>query len=132
MLNINRILVVLDKGSNELHALKKGIWLARSVNAELTLLTNTFDSFSAENTSLDADTRDQLRYGLVGQAEQWLKSFVLDVEDIKVNIDVRWQKHLYEAVLDRKSTRLNSSHVRISYAVFCLKKKKKKKTSIKL
>src|SRR5690554_2516247 len=27
-------------------------------------------------------------------------------------------------ILDRKSTRLNSSHVRISYAVFCLKKKK--------
>src|SRR5207249_11086015 len=30
------------------------------------------------------------------------------------------------AVLDRKSTRLNSSHVSISYAVFCLKKKKTK------
>src|SRR5437667_2891930 len=29
---------------------------------------------------------------------------------------------------DRKSTRLNSSHITISYAVFCLKKKKKKKT----
>src|SRR5438034_7364630 len=29
---------------------------------------------------------------------------------------------------DRKSTRLNSSHTVISYAVFCLKKKKKKKT----
>src|SRR6266511_3534443 len=28
-------------------------------------------------------------------------------------------------VQDRKSTRLNSSHVKISYAVFCLKKKKK-------
>src|SRR2546426_8623179 len=28
---------------------------------------------------------------------------------------------------DRKSTRLNSSHLVISYAVFCLKKKKKKK-----
>src|SRR3989442_3211331 len=28
------------------------------------------------------------------------------------------------AMQDRKSTRLNSSHVRISYAVFCLKKKK--------
>src|SRR3989442_15985928 len=28
-------------------------------------------------------------------------------------------------VTDRKSTRLNSSHVRISYAVFCLKKKKR-------
>src|SRR5690242_21382392 len=30
------------------------------------------------------------------------------------------------AVQDRKSTRLNSSHMSISYAVFCLKKKKKK------
>src|SRR5207302_3549157 len=30
-------------------------------------------------------------------------------------------------VRDRKSTRLNSSHVKISYAVFCLKKKKTKK-----
>src|SRR3989442_3758661 len=30
----------------------------------------------------------------------------------------------YEIREDRKSTRLNSSHVRISYAVFCLKKKK--------
>src|SRR5256885_8622781 len=31
---------------------------------------------------------------------------------------------------DRKSTRLNSSHLVISYAVFCLKKKKKKQTQI--
>src|SRR5690606_42098932 len=30
-------------------------------------------------------------------------------------------------MVDRKSTRLNSSHVKISYAVFCLKKKKKEK-----
>src|SRR2546421_7964410 len=33
---------------------------------------------------------------------------------------------------DRKSTRLNSSHDQISYAVFCLKKKKKAKTQIVL
>src|SRR5689334_24864325 len=33
--------------------------------------------------------------------------------------------------LDRKSTRLNSSHSSISYAVFCLKKKNKKKIKIK-
>src|SRR5690348_17466606 len=32
------------------------------------------------------------------------------------------------AMRDRKSTRLNSSHPSISYAVFCLKKKKKSKT----
>src|SRR5690554_7265409 len=35
-------------------------------------------------------------------------------------------KEAKEIIRDRKSTRLNSSHVRISYAVFCLKKKKKK------
>src|SRR5690349_22333362 len=45
-----------------------------------------------------------------------------------------WQNHYHrhrQAVpatgRDRKSTRLNSSHVEISYAVFCLKKKKKNK-----
>src|SRR5256885_12634708 len=37
----------------------------------------------------------------------------------------------YAVMQDRKSTRLNSSHLVISYAVFCLKKKKKKqKTTI--
>src|SRR3712207_7182756 len=33
-------------------------------------------------------------------------------------------RHRYEVNKDRKSTRLNSSHANISYAVFCLKKKK--------
>src|SRR5713101_9589085 len=36
------------------------------------------------------------------------------------------EREVGEAVQDRKSTRLNSSHMSISYAVFCLKKKKKK------
>src|SRR5437879_11584597 len=48
---------------------------------------------------------------------------------------LRLQPHfLEEAVasrLDRKSTRLNSSHRCISYAVFCLKKKKKKNKKIR-
>src|SRR2546427_6924353 len=42
------------------------------------------------------------------------------------------KRHEVETVLlqqDRKSTRLNSSHSQISYAVFCLKKKKKRKQS---
>src|SRR3712207_7393877 len=36
---------------------------------------------------------------------------------------------LRDVLLDRKSTRLNSSHANISYAVFCLKKKKKKNST---
>src|SRR3989442_11736449 len=39
--------------------------------------------------------------------------------------DRRVALHRDDLRKDRKSTRLNSSHVRISYAVFCLKKKKK-------
>src|SRR4051812_49568674 len=37
----------------------------------------------------------------------------------------RYQWFAISGALDRKSTRLNSSHMSISYAVFCLKKKKK-------
>src|SRR2546430_13472755 len=37
--------------------------------------------------------------------------------------------YLWGRSLDRKSTRLNSSHSQISYAVFCLKKKKNKKSA---
>src|SRR5271167_5105696 len=48
----------------------------------------------------------------------------------KLSIETRkpWSRSAATAspTLDRKSTRLNSSHVSISYAVFCLKKKKKK------
>src|SRR5262245_62589741 len=36
----------------------------------------------------------------------------------------RGQERGHRAAIDRKSTRLNSSHLGISYAVFCLKKKK--------
>src|SRR3712207_7580953 len=39
-------------------------------------------------------------------------------------VERRWPDWLARAGLDRKSTRLNSSHANISYAVFCLKKKK--------
>src|SRR6266850_7381870 len=44
----------------------------------------------------------------------------------RIDRPVHSQSHGDFAGLDRKSTRLNSSHLVISYAVFCLKKKKKK------
>src|SRR5690606_41652809 len=46
-----------------------------------------------------------------------LKDTITACNDDKLDV-LEWE--------DRKSTRLNSSHVKISYAVFCLKKKKKK------
>src|SRR5690349_21935356 len=47
--------------------------------------------------------------------------------DHRVQRRAQLVRHVGEKA-DRKSTRLNSSHVEISYAVFCLKKKKKKKS----
>src|SRR5690348_17461432 len=55
---------------------------------------------------------------LVGHAfSQVLDSFRERVSEISINV-------ADDTPLDRKSTRLNSSHPSISYAVFCLKKKK--------
>src|SRR3989442_11936336 len=52
--------------------------------------------------------------------------------EVEANFHVGWvgseRRHMkirLNLETDRKSTRLNSSHVRISYAVFCLKKKKR-------
>src|SRR3712207_8918171 len=59
------------------------------------------------------DALDALTQDVVGEAER--------VEDARAALDDREQL----LVRDRKSTRLNSSHANISYAVFCLKKKKK-------
>src|SRR5438270_2166067 len=57
--------------------------------------------------------------------KMYLKGVQLMVN--KTTTDEEEKKELYPIYLDRKSTRLNSSHSQISYAVFCLKKKKKKK-----
>src|SRR5207302_3546752 len=46
-------------------------------------------------------------------------------------IDRWFETRSFAECLDRKSTRLNSSHVKISYAVFCLKKKKKEEQTKK-
>src|SRR3989442_4575948 len=47
-----------------------------------------------------------------------------DRPHLNQNLALAQRRSLGRRHLDRKSTRLNSSHVRISYAVFCLKKKK--------
>src|SRR5687768_18184038 len=66
-----------------------------------------------------ADPRQQL----AGADDVGAESFV----DGRVEAHVAGAVHDRVQVIDRKSTRLNSSHGYISYAVFCLKKKKKKK-----
>src|SRR5690606_21528777 len=55
-------------------------------------------------------------------AIRWSDTFEQDVQDYIERFD---PSLVAVHSTDRKSTRLNSSHVKISYAVFCLKKKKK-------
>src|SRR5204863_9247962 len=74
---------------------------------ELTLQTYTFT--------------DRLKYGVPG-SEQEMEDLRKITYEIRSHFDQIYDLTKYP---DRKSTRLNSSHVEISYAVFCLKKKKK-------
>src|SRR3712207_7262247 len=64
-----------------------------------------------------------------GLAEMRVRIGRID-RDIVLRDTVLADQRFGEPVLDRKSTRLNSSHANISYAVFCLKKKKLKYVTI--
>src|SRR4051812_49831158 len=52
------------------------------------------------------------------------------VQGADVVVTMVWDADSVADVVDRKSTRLNSSHMSISYAVFCLKKKKNRYTNL--
>src|SRR5437660_2327962 len=55
----------------------------------------------------------------------WWSGEKLDAQRLRWQLERFAEGGVYNLlILDRKSTRLNSSHVAISYAVFCLKKKK--------
>src|SRR3712207_7683125 len=62
---------------------------------------------------------------LVEMQYQFAEPFVINSSKIADKLGV-------EATPDRKSTRLNSSHANISYAVFCLKKKKQYTTCTRI
>ena len=63
----------------------------------------------------------------VKQSTEILKSFAKNGARI-IECGFNWNAPVSDGdPIDRKSTRLNSSHVVISYAVFCLKKKRKEK-----
>src|SRR5437899_8815385 len=67
---------------------------------------------------LEADARDRGPAGVLEAAGAHRRT------DQAVRVGQRAALGRDRTVLDRKSTRLNSSHLGISYAVFCLKKKK--------
>src|SRR2546422_7859472 len=69
-------------------------------------------------TSLDAQ--------MITQIEQLDETVAVRAQFVALEVELDLPRRIFEVrKRDRKSTRLNSSHGYISYAVFCLKKKKK-------
>src|SRR5438477_2884256 len=89
---------------------------------------------AASSLSLDARAQDTLtRDALAQNDRQYTDGPVTEVNYLQVEYGhfpeyIAWLSSTWKPT-DRKSTRLNSSHMSISYAVFCLKKKKQKAKS---
>src|SRR5690606_41366848 len=101
-------------------ALVSFVLLRRPPRSTLFPYTTLFRSVAAvetvdpvQGTVWDVDTGDGEELGNIGE-----------VDDDEAGLAVERQQRCQLGCRDRKSTRLNSSHVKISYAVFCLKKKK--------
>src|SRR2546422_2019332 len=85
-----------------------------------TLFRSDFE-FPAERKALEKELAN-LRALSTEQVKNWFQEFA------QIRISPKLERlDWVNAPGDRKSTRLNSSHGYISYAVFCLKKKKNKK-----
>src|SRR5262245_62761214 len=85
--------------------------------------------FRSANENMVADKRFAHELAQNGRLQTKLKIAGNLFERVP-NVILVFEQFGVSRVLDRKSTRLNSSHLGISYAVFCLKKKKKKTKKI--
>src|SRR5690242_20866634 len=111
-------------------------WLERAqwgtganVETKYLLLRNAFDSWGAMRVEFKTDARNlRVRGALLGVGATFdgiFRKHMILPDSIR---DSAWYSIVDDE--DRKSTRLNSSHMSISYAVFCLKKKKTKYTHL--
>src|SRR2546426_131169 len=104
--------------------------IGRNVLRAAMLMRQPTLEFVAVNDITDTRTLAHLlKYDSVhgrfpGTVEAKGDALVVNGRDIKVSAIKEPEKLPWKALGDRKSTRLNSSHLVISYAVFCLKKKK--------
>ena len=106
MLDINHILVVLDNEHPEQHAFDRALALASSVNADITILGSCFEAYCEDNSSLEAETKNEIKTALINHKQRWLDSFVEEAKKngIEISTEVHWQKSLYSAVMASMNT----------------------------
>src|SRR5258708_27567430 len=100
----------------------------------LTLLSSDFSFFFFNDTATTEiytlSLHDALPIFQLRRASEPRPNLRRQISKVRFQL-VRISLHLLKADLtDRKSTRLNSSHQIISYAVFCLKKKKREESTL--
>src|SRR5438034_7430752 len=111
------------------------VWSNRALRSLADIHTRvSADSEDAANRTADRILKrgDQLAaFPLLGRVvDRYKRPGIRELVEAPYRILYRVRRETIE--IDRKSTRLNSSHTVISYAVFCLKKKKKKNKQSKI
>src|SRR5690554_7031472 len=89
---------------------------------------NNFGDYKSAEAALNTAYQLAIQHGFTNEFDTLKERLKIVAQNVALNNDSTTE---FDRNQDRKSTRLNSSHVRISYAVFCLKKKKKNKTQKK-
>src|SRR5690242_21629967 len=96
----------------------------RSTLFPYTTLFRSNGTVRLEATRVNVDNREMVRFAVrdtgIGMTDEQIAKLFQDFTQVDASTTRKY------GGTDRKSTRLNSSHMSISYAVFCLKKKKKK------
>src|SRR5690625_5770551 len=108
-------LKIYSKNEKELKEQMKG-------DAEKRVKTNLTLEAIVNNENIEVTEED-----IDAELEKMASMYGTEVEQLKQMLGGNADAIKEDLKLDRKSTRLNSSHVAISYAVFCLKKKKKQR-----
>src|SRR3989475_2010980 len=109
---------------------KHGKYLVAGINADARTEIRLYEAATHHRVTLPRVPMGEIRGVQISPSERWMalyvngsrapsNLYVLDLGTGKL-------RRLTQNLRDRKSTRLNSSHSQISYAVFCLKKKKNK------
>ena len=106
MLNIKHILAVLDQQITDDPALTRALWLAESLDAELTLITNAWDALGDAGSHVSDDMRGNLREKFTDRAQRWLDESAANLREAgkTVHTQVRWCKHLHDVALEQLAT----------------------------